>query len=225
MRAVAFEDLLGRRLNETEQKHSPGRMYVKGPMKTPIPPSTASVIGTRHPSEDGIDEARRLVRTLVENDICVVSGLAAGIDAVAHRTAIDVGGSTVAVLGTPLDRTYPASNHSLQQEIMKDHLAVSQFPTGRPITKANFVIRNRTMALLSCASIIVEAGEKSGTVHHGWETIRLGRPLFVCGPAARRNPQWLDEMRPYGATILEDYDDILEAISTNVDTMNVFNRL
>ena len=224
MRTVELEKLLGRNLNETEQKHSPRQMYIEGVMKIPIPRLTASVIGTRQPSKEGIEEARRLVKTLVDNNICVISGLAAGIDTVAHRTAIDAGGKTIAVLGTPLDKTYPASNHGLQQEIMENHLAVSQFYAGHPITRSNFVMRNHTMALASGASIIVEAGENSGTAYQGWEAIRLGRPLFVCEPATKRNPQWLDKMKSYGAVILKNYDDMLKVMSTDVKIMDVFNH-
>ena len=224
MHTLGTADILGRGLNETEQKHSPDVLYAEGPMEIPITSSSVSVIGTRHPSEDGMREARRLVRMLVENDICVISGLAAGIDAISHRTAIDAGGQTIAVLGTPLDTAYPASNYSLQQEIMREHLAVSQFAAGSPVTKANFVMRNRTMALVSGASIIVEAGERSGTTHQGWEAIRLGRPLFVCEPAARNRPGWFEKMTPYGATMLESYDQILEVISLNVKTVDIFRH-
>ena len=228
MHPVDFEHIMGRKFSEIEQKYAPDKLYAVGAAdSTPITRSTASVIGTRHPSTDGIDEARRVVKTLVENNICVISGLAAGVDTVAHRTAIDTGGNTIAVLGTPLNRTYPASNRALQDEIMRNHLAISQFHPEHPVKPGNFVMRNRTMALISGASIIIEAGEKSGTIHQGWEAIRLGRPLFVCGPAARKKPKWLESMKSYGAIILGDddnYDDVLDAIPPNVEMINIFTH-
>ena len=173
MKAITPKELMGRLLNDTEEKYAPKEIYVKGPMELPLPRSRVSVIGTRRPTKEGIAEARAVSKMLTGNGVIVVSGLAAGIDEVSHQVAIAAGGKTVAVLGTPLDKTYPASNHRLQMDIMKNHLAVSRFPTGSPIARRNFVIRNRLMALISDASVIVEAGEGSGTLHHGWETLRL----------------------------------------------------
>ena len=222
MKALSLSDLLGRPLNHTEEKYAPKQLYAKGPMDIPLPARRVSVVGTRKPTKEGMEEARAVTEMLVNEDVTVVSGLAAGIDTVAHRTAIDAGGRTVAVLGTPLDRTYPASNHGLQSEVAKNHLAVSQFPPSRPIAKGNFVMRNRTMALISHASVIVEAGEGSGTLHQGWETLRLGRPLFVCRTAAKAPHAWLKEMEQYGAIMLEDPHDILYEIPRDIRLENVF---
>ena len=136
-------------------------------------------------------------------ETCFVSGLAAGVDAAAHKAAIDQGGRTVAVLGTPLDTYYPTANKALQQRIMAEHAAVSQFPSGYPATPKNFPMRNRTMALLSDATVIVEAGEKSGTRHQGWEALRLGRLVFIMANIVeRKNLGWVKEMLGYGADVL-----------------------
>ena len=105
----------------------------------------------------------------MNHQMIVVSGLACGIDTAAHTAAIESGGKTIAVLGTPLDDTYPQENQALQSLIMAQHLAVSQFAPGAGTQPKNFPVRNRTMALLTDATVIVEAGEKSGTVHQGWE--------------------------------------------------------
>ena len=222
MRTVTIEDLIGRPLNNTEEKNSPGRVYVQGPMDIPLSPPRISVVGTRRPTGEGVREAQALTRMLVDNDATVVSGLAAGIDATSHKSAIEHGGRTVAVLGTPLNVTYPASNRDLQARIADRHLVVSQFSGERPVTKKNFVMRNRTMALISDASVIVEAGEDSGTRHQGWEAIRMKRPLFVCGPVARRRPKWLEEMEDYGAITLENYEDILDVVPHNIKLIDVF---
>lgn len=109
----------------------------------------------------------------------VVSGLAEGIDTAAHRAAIDAGGKTIAVLGTPLDKSYPRSNAELQRTLMEEHAVLSQFPVGYPTQPKNFPMRNATMALIVCASVIVEAGESSGALSQGSETLRLGRMLFI----------------------------------------------
>jgi DNA processing protein len=143
----------------------------------------------------------------------VVSGLAEGIDTAAHTATIENGGQTIAVLGTPLNRVYPRKNLQLQQTIMANHLAVSQFPSGYPVQPKNFVIRNRTMALISNASIIVEAGETSGSLHQGWEALRLGRPLFMWKPLVGESGlSWPKRMMRYGALELNDPKRIFEVL-------------
>jgi len=143
----------------------------------------------------------------------VLSGLAKGVDTVAHETAISCGGRTVAVIGTPLNKFYPVENRALQQQLMREHLVVSQFAEGAPGGRKNFPMRNRTMALLSDATVIVEAGEKSGTLHQGWEALRLGRLLFLLESVAS-NPDlsWPKEMIRYGAQVLtrENLPTVLE---------------
>jgi DNA processing protein len=115
---------------------------------------------------------------------------------------MEAGGKTVAVLGTPLDQCFPESNRALQERIMQEQLAISQFvKTGGP---KNFPQRNRTMALLSEAMVIVEAGERSGTVHAGWEALRLGRLLMLTESLAARGQAWAEELLQYGAQVLSD---------------------
>ena len=133
----------------------------------------------------------------------VVSGLAEGIDTVAHQTALEAGGKTIAVIGTPLQQSYPASNAALQERMAREQLVVSQFPAGSPFQPRNFPIRNRTMALLTDATVIVEASEKSGTLHQGWEALRLGRTLFLMESVANDpSLSWPAEMIRYGAQVL-----------------------
>ena len=206
------EDLLGQ-LNDVERKNAPKLLYLAGDPRLLSEGGRVSVVGSRNVSAAGIKRARALTQALVAHDIIVVSGLARGVDSVAHETAIACGGRTVAVVGTPLDRSYPPENQALQQRIMREHLAVSQFPPGTPPRRQNFAMRNRTMALLSDATMIVEAGEKSGTLHQGWEALRLGRPLFLLESVAT-NPllSWPKEMIGYGAQVLtrENLPTVLE---------------
>lgn len=222
--SVELTELLGRRLNDVESKYAPDMLFVKGAMKTPLGSPRVSVIGTREPSERGIKDAREVTQVLVGRDVLVVSGLAAGIDAVAHRTAIDLGGRTAAVLGTPLNRSYPRQNVGLQEEIMANHLAISQFPVGHPVTRKNFVIRNKTMALISDATIIVEAGDTSGSLHQGWETMRLGRPLFMTkAVASNQRLGWPQEMIQYGAMVLSDLNDVFDFLPSGLPIPNIFS--
>ena len=222
MKSLSPDKLLGRPLNKAERKNAPSLLYVEGPMDIPLRHPLVSIIGTRKPTRQGMEEAREVTKTLVREKVTVVSGLAAGIDSIAHRTTIEMRGKTVAVLGTSLDRIYPRQNLDLQKEITAKHLAVSQFPVGHPTTRGNFVRRNKTMALISDATVIVEAGEISGTIHQGRETLRLGKPLFICSAVARAGPRWLDEMKRYGATVLSDYRDVLYNIPRGMQRVDTF---
>lgn len=194
-RTVSLEKLLGYRPGSADAKRVPARFHVRGPMQLPLDGPRVSIVGTRHPSEKGVAAARDLASSLAEKGVTVVSGLATGIDAASHRAAMEKG-RTVAVLGTPLERAYPAQNRQLQDEIMTKHLAVSQFAPRSAVARANFVMRDLTMALISDATVIVEAGERSGTAHQGREAVRLGRPLFM-GRVA--DAPWTRDLRERGA--------------------------
>jgi len=199
-----LEELLGP-LNEVEKKNAPRELFVAGDVGLLRRGRRVSVVGSRAASKDGLARAARLSRLLVERGVVVVSGLAEGIDAAAHVAAIDSGGRTIAVLGTPVDRVFPLANRALQERIMREHLAVSQFAPGTSGGRKCFPMRNRTMALLSDATVIAEAGEGSGTLHQGWEALRLGRPLFLLDSVAK-NPSlaWPVEMLAYGAEVLSE---------------------
>ena len=124
-------------------------------------------------------------------------------------------GRTIAVLGTPLDQVYPKKNAALQHRIMKEHLVISQYPPGYPVQPKNFPLRNRTMALLSDATVIIEASDTSGSLHQGWEALRLGRHLFIA-KAVVDDPDltWPAKMMHYGARVLsnETLEEFLELI-------------
>lgn len=215
--AVAIEELLGP-LNIVERKYAPKHLWVGGDASIFEAGTLISVVGSRAASPEGIRRARRLARELVQRGMVVVSGLALGIDTVAHKTAIDCGGRTIAVLATPLERSTPPGNSALQWQIIQNHAAVTQFPPGTPIQKMNFVLRNRTMALLSAATVVVEADENSGTRYQGREAIRLGRPLFFLESAVSPTcAEWISDLMQSGAAVLNDdnlsaaLDDVLPA--------------
>ena len=214
----SVEDLIGP-LNEIEQKYAPQQLWVGGDQSIFAAGRITSVVGSRQPSPAGVRRTRRLVSELVNRDIAVLSGLALGIDTVAHTTAIERGGRTIAVLGTPLDEVTPRSNRRLQDRIIREHVAVSQFAPGSVVKKWNFAVRNRTMALLSPATVIVEAGEGSGTRHQAWEALRLGRPLyFLKSAVGSGNIRWINEQIEYGAEILTDQNcaEVLDSIPTRL---------
>jgi DNA protecting protein DprA len=138
-----------------------------------------SVVGAREVSEAGARRAGKLARELVAAGVVVVSGLARGVDEAAHTAAIEAGGSTIAVVGTPLDKSYPAEHASLQEAIYREHLLISPFRVGEPVYRSNFPVRNRVMAAITDATVIVEASDTSGSLHQAAECSRLGRWLFI----------------------------------------------
>ena len=208
---LTAEQLLGP-LNDVERNYAPVRLYAAGPIQIPLPRPRAAIIGSRKASEKALDVASEISKTLAKKKVIIVSGLAEGIDTAGHRAAIDAGGKTIAVLGTPLDEVYPKKNALLQEEIMQSHLAVSQFAFGYPIQRQNFVMRNRTMALIANASIIVEAGETSGSLHEGWEALRLGRPLFIWTDLLKSSLNWPKRMLRYGAFELTNPEQVLDVL-------------
>jgi DNA processing protein len=206
------ENLLGP-LNDVEQKYAPARLFVAGPMEIPLPSPRVSIVGSRKASENGLEAAREIAKYLVREETIIVSGLAEGIDSAAHTSAMQNGGRTIAVIATPLDRSYPANNSGLQERISREHLVISQFEIGKRVLKQNFIFRNRTMALISNATVIVEAKDDSGSLHQGWEALRLGRPLFiwrdVLDDPSVKVPQ---DMLNYGAMRLNELEEILPSL-------------
>ena len=174
-----------------------------------------AVVGTRKPSREGLARARELVSNLVADDFTVVSGLAAGVDRVAHETAIDRGGRTIAVIGTPLSHVYPRENGDLQRHIAEHFLVISQVPLRRYESqdfrhnRGFFPARNVTMSALTEATVIVEAGETSGTLIQARAALTQGRKLFVLD-SCFRDPRltWPRRLAGKGAIRVRDYDDI-----------------
>lgn len=216
--AYSPDELLGP-LNDVERRNAPKHLFLSGDRGLLARGARVSIVGARRATALGVTRAERLAAKLARRGVVVVSGLAEGIDTAAHVGAMREG-FTIAVLGTPLDVCYPARNRALQERIAAEHLALSQFPPGFPVTpatKSRFVQRNRTMALLSDATVIVEAGETSGSLSQGWEALRLGRDLFIAESVADdRSLKWPGEMRRYGAEVLtaRNFDAFVEALPT-----------
>jgi len=217
------EQLLGP-LNDVELKFAPKTLFMVGNKEIPLPSPRVAIVGSRKASPEALKAAKDITKTLVKKGVVIVSGLAEGIDTVAHTTAIEESGLTIAVLGTPLNQVYPRSNFQLQQIIMRSHIAISQFPIHQPIRPKNFVLRNRTIALICHASIIVEAGDSSGSLHQGWEALRLGRSLFIRESLVNDSSlSWPKKMLEYGAMILPDSEEVFEFLPSSKKILNAFS--
>jgi DNA processing protein len=176
-------------------------------------PSIA-IVGTRNVSEEGAARARRLARELTAAGCVVFSGLAKGIDKEALESAVQSQGHVVAVIGTPINQAYPAENKHLQECIYRDHLLISQFEPGTRVFPSNFPMRNKLMAALSDATVIIEAGETSGTLHQAAECVRLDRWLFISKSVMENKElKWPRKFENYARfRTLEKTTDITEAL-------------
>lgn len=136
-----------------------------------------AIVGTRVPTPYGMRIARALATQMADAGICVVSGLARGIDSAAHWGAVEAGGRTIGVLGTSVDVPYPATNKPLYNRLAEDGLLLSEFADGRPAFRGCFPRRNRIIAGLSKVTIVVEAGLKSGALNTATHALDLGRTV------------------------------------------------
>lgn len=198
------DQLLGA-LNEFEAKNAPKVLYFQGDSTILKSGARVSIVGSRKASATGIARASRLARLIVESGGVVVSGLAKGIDTAAHKSAIKHNGKTIGVIGTPLDKSYPAENKNLQSLIAREHLLISQFAIGTRTYPGSFPQRNRTMALIADATVIIEAANSSGSLKQGWEALRLGRQLWISEALVNESSlTWTAEMLEYGAQVLSN---------------------
>lgn len=184
-------------------------IYYAGDLSVLQKPCVA-IVGTRNVSEKGAKRTRRLARELVGDGVTVVSGLAAGVDTAAHLSAIEAGGSTAAVIGTPLDKAYPAANAVLQETIYRNHLLISRFAPGERTYRSSFPLRNKLMATVSDATVVMEASDTSGTLHQAAECTRLGRWLFIARSVVDdQSLEWPKKFLKYDTCLpLEDVTDI-----------------
>ncbi len=179
-----------------------------------------AVVGTRKPTDNGIKRAQQLARQLVDRDFTVVSGLAAGIDTAAHVAAMETGGRTIAVIGTPLGVYYPPENRELQNRIAREFLIISQVPVLRyqkqaiPQNRLFFPERNVTMSALTDATVIVEAGETSGTLTQARAALHQGRKLFILDSCFQRTDlSWPASFEQRGAIRVRNFEDIWKALA------------
>lgn len=184
-----------------------------------------SVVGSRKASDAGLAMAAELARALTARRMTVIAGLARGIDTAVHRSALDAGGRTVAVIGTGVGRVYPAENRGLQEEIASRGLVLSQFWPDAPPQKHNFLMRNATMSGYGLATVVVEAGETSGARVQARLAVEHGRQVILTSWVVDRN-QWAQRLvgRP-GVHVAESVDDVMYIIEQVVAMWDDLRRL
>ncbi|MEK7647401.1 MAG: DNA-processing protein DprA [Patescibacteria group bacterium] len=173
-----------------------------------------AIVGTRKATSYGLQAARALGRELASSGITVVSGLALGIDAEAHRGALEANGNTVAVLGSGINMIYPATNRPLAEKIIKQGGAIiSEFSPDLPPERWTFPQRNRIIAGLSNVTLVVEAPEKSGALITAYLALEYNREVAALpGEITSLNSQGTNKLIKLGAAIIRNADDVLELL-------------
>lgn len=204
-------------LSEPGTQLPPVRLFVAGRPLVDSAPALA-VVGTRRPSMAGIEAARAIAGTLAQAGFGIVSGLAVGIDAAAHSAALEVGGTTVAVLGCGLDVGYPAPNLHLKERIVESGTVVSEYPLGVGPLKRHFPARNRIIAALSVGVVVIEGAVTSGALVTARLALDLNRSVYAV-PGSIRNPMAAgpnELIRTARAALITDPRHILEDLAPNL---------
>jgi len=176
-----------------------------------------AMVGSRNASRGGVDNARQFAQFLAANGLVVTSGMALGIDSAAHEGALDGGGATIAVLGTGLDRVYPARNRDLAHRIAEHGLLLSEYPPGTPPLPGNFPRRNRIIAGLALGTLVVEAALKSGSLITARLASELGREVFAI-PGSIHNPlaRGCHALIREGAKLVETAEHVVEELGAQL---------
>ena len=172
---------------------------------------TIGVIGMRYPSEYGIEVTQKFVNDLVKEDYIIVSGLALGIDGIAHQQAINSKGKTIAVLGCGIDYCYPSIHLEMYEEIKENHLLISEYPLDLSPRKWYFPARNRLIAGLSHNLLVTEAKEKSGTMITVGFALEQGKDVMAV-PSPFNGHEGCNLLIQQGAKLVKSVEDIVELI-------------
>ena len=200
--------------------HPPPVLYIKGSLDEADDYAVA-VVGSRHKTAYGKQVAAELSQFLVRNGITIVSGLARGIDSIAHEAALDAGGRTLAVMGCGVDVIYPPEHRELAARIRQKGALISDYYPGTQPEGINFPPRNRIISGLSMATVVVEAGEKSGALITAEFAAHQGREVFsVPGPIYTPHSKGTNRLIQDGAIPLNDFEDIL--IALNLDQITEY---
>lgn len=191
---------------------SPPVLYVRGAL-LPADEIAVAVVGTRHASTYGREVAHNVATELARHGVTIVSGLALGVDTVAHRAALDAGGRTIAVLGSGVDQLYPLQNRALGEEIVHQGAVLSDYPLGTKPEARNFPPRNRIISGLARAVVIIEAGERSGALITAEFAADQGRDVWaVPGSILTPGSAGANRLIREGASPLIAMDDLLRAL-------------
>jgi len=171
-----------------------------------------SVVGSRNASQRGLAMAGVIARTLAGQGVTVTAGLALGVDTAAHRATLAAGGRTVAIIGTGINRAYPAENRALHEEIAARGLLLSQFWPDAPAQRHTFLMRNATMSGYGLATVVVEAGEHSGARAQARIAVEHGRPVILTDLVVQRN-EWARALaaRP-GVHVADSLDTVTATV-------------
>lgn len=184
-----------------------------------------AVVGARKASEHGRHMAASIACDLSDHGFVVISGMAYGIDAAAHRGALQGGTGTVAVFGCGLDVIYPPYHRDLAMDIRRSGLVVSEFPLGTPPHKSNFPQRNRVISGLCLATVVVEAAERSGSLITAGFALEQGRDVFaVPGAAGMQNVRGTNRLLRDGAILIESGDEVAEILAGRLPAAGVFEK-
>ena len=197
----------------------PVTLYVRGGWRACLEAPCVGVVGSRRCSTYGQNVAAALARDLASRGVTVVSGLARGIDAAAHRGALEAGGRTAAVLGTGLDEVYPRDHRRLAEEILERGGAlVTQFPLGTPPVAENFPYRNRVISGLSLGVVVVEASENSGSLITARLALEQGREVYaVPGNITSRNSFGTNYLiKGAGAKLIQQWQDVVSEFPPDI---------
>jgi DNA processing protein len=193
-------------------------LYVRGRL-LPSHQLAVAVIGSRKPSPYGKMSAQRFSQSLAEHGYTVVSGLARGIDSLAHRGALQAGGQTLAVLGSGLNVVYPPENRHLYEQICSQGAVLSEFPLNTKPDRWNFPRRNRIISGLALGTLVIEAAANSGSLHTARHALDQGREVFaVPGRIHDSNSRGTNGLIKKGAKLVETIDDILDELPEAVRT-------
>jgi len=193
---------------------SPALLYVKGDIDVLSDPAIA-VVGSRKYSSYGKRIVHEFVHNLVGSGLVITSGLALGIDSLAHQACLEAGGKTIGVLACGLDMIYPSSNKSLAEGVLKRGGAIiSEYPPGMVALKYNFPLRNRIIAGMTMGTLIVEAAKQSGTLLTAKAALDYNRELFVIpGSIYSLTSEGANSLIKYGANLITNYEDIISILN------------
>lgn len=192
----------------------PNILYVRGNVEL-LQNRGLAMVGSRNATPQGVQTAENFAKALASRGLCIISGLALGIDAAAHRGALAGGGDTIAVIGTGADRIYPARNKELALAIVERGAIVSEFPLGTPSIAANFPRRNRIISGLSRGVLVVEAAPESGSLITARLAGEQGREVFAI-PGSIHSPvaRGCHKLIKQGAKLVETANDVLEELGS-----------
>lgn len=189
----------------------PKKLFIRGKLPAKRV-KTVAIVGTRKPSAYGREIATKIASECAKNSIVVVSGLALGIDSIAHRAAIDSGGKTIAVLANGVDKIYPRSHEDLGQKILQTNGAIlSEYPNNTPARPWQFLARNRIVSGLADAVVIIEAASRSGTLSTANHALDQGKEIFaVPGNITSPLSAGCNQLIKNGANPLTSVEDLLD---------------